>query len=143
MKTCIDLKERFGRKYRVAYEASYEAERGRCARGHEPWLLIIPCRFGHIYPQGGELLAASTNHRGPIAHRLASLPCVRMLQDGDDGINVALNVEDFAKVARVMKPRRRRMLSSEKRVEQTERLRLYRFARAAQIAHDEHERDAA
>jgi hypothetical protein len=131
MSNCIDLKSRFGRQYQIAYEESYEADRGRHARSPEPWLVVIPCQFGHIYPQGGELLAASTNHRGPVANRLASLPCSALVQDGDDGVNVVFHVDDFAAVARVMKPKRRRALSPEKRAQQVERLREYQFKRAA------------
>jgi hypothetical protein len=141
MKSCIDLKERFGQQYQVTYEESYEADRGRRARGHDPWLLIMPCRFGHIYPQGGELLAASTNHRGPVANQLSSLPCVSMLQDGDDGVSIVFHVDDFAEVARLMKPRKRRRLSSEKRAEQSERLRKYRFLPATHDARSDRQLD--
>ena len=143
MKTCIDLKDLFGDRYQVVYEESYEAERGRSARGHEPWLLMIPCKFGHIYPQGGELLAASTDHRGPVANRLVNLPCVRVLQDGDDGVNVVFHVDDLVEVAKVMSARRRRKLSPEKRNEQTERLRKYRFGGAAHDARKGLGRDPA
>ena len=113
MTNCIDLQERFGDRYRVAYDESHEADRGPNARTHDPWLLTLPCRFGHIYPHGGKLLGASTDHRGPIANRLAALSCVHVVQDGDDGINVAFNVAAFDQVAAVMKPKRRRRLTPE------------------------------
>ena len=107
MANCIDLKEKFGQRYRVV-----RSEPGD-TRGRDPWLLAIPCRHGHIYPQGRELLAASTNNRGPIARRLAALPCCRVVQDGDDGINAVFDANDFASVAAVMRPNRRRQLSAE------------------------------
>lgn len=119
MPTCIDLKARFGHRYRVDYEESYRAECGDSARAHDPWLLTIPCRHGHIYPHGGELLAASTNRRGPITNRLAALPCVCVVQDGDDGINVLFHASDLDKVAAILKPKRRRRLSPEHRVKLT------------------------
>ena len=50
---CIDLKGRFGSRYRVEYEESYEAQYRPGARTRDPWLMIIPCRFGHIFPYGG------------------------------------------------------------------------------------------
>lgn len=86
------------------------AERGTRGRGHEPWLLMIPCRHGRIYPHGGAYLGASTDHRGPIANRLTALPFVRIVQNGDDGINVVFRVDDFDQIAELMRPKRRRKL---------------------------------
>lgn len=143
MKTCIDLKRQFGQRYQITCEESYDAERGERARGHDPWLLTIPCRFGHIYPHGGKLLGASTNCRGPVANRLAALPGVRVVQVGHDGINVVFHVNHFAQVAKIIRPRCRRSLSPKKRAEQTERLRQYRFRRATQIAPVGQQCDAA
>jgi hypothetical protein len=142
MKTCIDLKALFGSDYRIAYDESYAAERGDDARRHDPWLLTIPCRFGHIYPQGGSLLGASTDRRGPVANRLAALPCVRVIQDGDDGLNTLFDVTDFDEVAQVMKPRRRRRLTPDQRAERVERLRKYQFGSATHNAGGERRRDA-
>jgi hypothetical protein len=116
MTTCIDLKERFGRRFRLLYEESYTTEN---RRGHDPWLLTIVCRHGHIYPHGRDQLAASTNSRGPIAKRLAALPCVRVVQDGDDGINVVFHIDDFTTVAAIMKPKRRRKLTAEHKAKLT------------------------
>jgi hypothetical protein len=113
MATCIDLKVHFGNRYRTQYEESYYAERGESARVHDPWLVVIPCKYGHIYPHGGEYLAASTTHRGAIANQLAALSCVRVVQDGDDGLNAVFHIGDFDQVAAVMKPKRRRKLSFE------------------------------
>jgi hypothetical protein len=69
---CIDLKERFGQRCRIRYEDTSDRSRAR-----DPWLAMIDCRHGHIYPHGGDQLGDSTNTRGPIAKRLAALPCVR------------------------------------------------------------------
>jgi hypothetical protein len=141
MAQCIDLMEQFGDQYRVAYEESYGAERGDDARRHDPWLLTIECQFGHIYPQGGNLLSASTNRRGPVANRLVALPCVRVIQEGDDGFNVVFHVSDFDEVAAVMKPRRRRRLTPDQRAERVERLRKYQFTPATHDAGGERRRD--
>lgn len=127
MPTCIDLKERFGQRCRIRYEDNGDRHRGR-----DPWLAMIDCRHGHIYPQGGDQLAASTDNRGAIARRLAALPCVRVMQDGDDGINVVFDAADFPTVAAVMKPKRRRSLTPDQIAERTERLRQYRFSTASQ-----------
>jgi len=55
MPTCINLKELLGRRYRVTYEESYRADHGPGARTADPWLMIVPCRYGHIFPHGGQL----------------------------------------------------------------------------------------
>ena len=143
MAKCIDLKEHFGDLYRVVYEESYQAERGHNGRAHDPWLLTIPCRHGHIYPHGGTQLGASTNTLGPIANRLAALPGVRVVQDGDDGVNIVFDVGDFDQVAAVMQPKRRRRLTPEQRAERSERLLKYQLGPATHDAHSERRRDAS
>ncbi len=120
MTDCIDLKDRFGRRYRVVCEESYAAERGEHGRAHDPWLLTIPCQHGHVYPHGDGLLGASTDRRGKITNRLAALSCVREQQDGDDGLNAVFDVDNFDEVATIMKPKRRRKLSPEHRAKLTE-----------------------
>ena len=66
MPTCLNLKERFGANYRIHREEG--------ATIGDPWGLLIPCRYGHIYPWGGDRLAASIDgHKGipPDEHRPA------------------------------------------------------------------------
>ncbi len=106
---CIDLKRQFGRRYRV------RCEEGK-ARISDPWLAVVECRHGHIYPHGGDQLGAATLRRGPVAKRLAALECTEVVADADDGVNVVFDIADFAAVAAVMKPRRRRVLSAEHRL---------------------------
>ena len=129
MSTVIDLRERFGRRYRVGYEPSYRAEHGPNARIHDSWLMIIPCRFGHVFPHGGSTLAASVDGFPKIAGRLKRLTCCRVHQDGDFGeLTVLFDVADFAKVARIMRPRRRRQVSPRER----ERLMAMGFKKGSQ-----------
>ena len=111
--TCIDLKERFGERYRVVNEESHAAAYGPNARTHDPWLLIIPCRHGHVFPWGGDRLAVSTRSRGPIANELAGLDCTAVVQDGSDGYTMTFDMADFPAVAKIVKPRLRRQLSPE------------------------------
>ena len=132
MGNCINLKKLAGRRYRLGYDESYYAERGRGARADDPWLLTMPCRLGHIFPWGSETLAASTNSRGRTAGNLTKLGSTTVVQDGDDGVTVTFPVERFAEVARLMKPRRRRRMSPESRRAAVERLARYRFSAAAQ-----------
>lgn len=124
---CVDLRANFSHEYQVRTDHSNGSL-------HDPWQLMIPCRFGHIYPHGDRLLGVATNGRGPVANRLAALRCVRIVLDGDDGINVVFDVGDFDSVAQVMQPKRRRRLSAEKRAERAERLRNYQFSRATHDA---------
>lgn len=115
MSNCINLRQQFGKVFKVEYEDSYRAERGNGARTPDPWLLIIRCQHGHIFPYGEGRLAASTDRRGPVANRLAGLQCVTLVQDGTDGITAVFDVSDFDRVAEILKPRRRRMLNPEHR----------------------------
>ena len=110
---CINLKERYGDRYKVVYEESYVAQYGPNGRTEDPWLQIIPCVHGHLCPWSGENLAACTNKAGPVAKALKALLFVQVVQDGDDGANMVFPVEHFDEVAHIMKPKRRRRLSEE------------------------------
>ena len=104
---CINLKERFGDRYRVKYEESYYAERPEYRKEEAPWLMIIPCQHGHIGPWGGSTLLVCTRRRGPVTKRLTAQPFGRVVQDGDDGVTVLFDVAYFDQVARIMKPHKR------------------------------------
>ena len=118
---CIDLQVRFGRRYRVT------SEHGRMARRRDPWMLLIPCKFGHLYPFGGDLLAASIDGHSKVAARLRKLSCCRIWQDGDNGeLTVVFDVADLAEVARIIRPRQRRRLSPEQRAQQAARMHAVR-----------------
>jgi hypothetical protein len=112
MATCIDLRERFGSEYRIENDPAYEAEYGRFGRTEDPWMLTIPCKFGEIFPWGGDRLAFGSNGRGSTANQVAGLPFVRVEQDGSDGFTVSFHVDHFAEVAAIVRPKRRRRLSS-------------------------------
>ena len=132
---CINLREQFGRRYKVQYEESYYAEHGPNAWVEDPWLMIIPCRNGHICPWGETTLAACTDKAGPIAKRLKALPFTTTHQDGDDGANVLFEVEHFDEVAEIMIPRRRRQVSEEERRRLAEAGAKYRFRRGYGASH--------
>jgi len=129
---CINLKQRFGKPFKVVYEESYYAQYGGNARTEDPWLMILLCQHGHIYPYGGTKLAVSTDKAGAVAKRIKALPFAEVVQDGDDGANVVFDVSHFEEVARIMKPRRRRRLSPKQRHRNAERLAKYAFRPARQ-----------
>jgi hypothetical protein len=134
---CIDLAEHFGRLYRVRYEESYFAQYGRNARVNDPWLKIIPCQRGHIYPFGGNRLAATTNARGVTARRLAALDFATIHQDGDDGITILFPADRMPEVAALMKPRRRRHVSEAERARLAALGAKYGFQPGTQTRSDE------
>lgn len=128
---CIDLREHFGHKYRVVREESYRAQYGPCARVHDLWLWIIPCRYGHIYPFGRDQLAASVDGFPRVAERLRRLPVGQIHQDGDRGeLTVVFTLEGFPAVAKIIRPRRRRHLSRDQRAKQAAHLARVRPTRA-------------
>jgi hypothetical protein len=111
---CINLKERFGRLFKVRSEESYYAERSQFRAAEAPWLMVIPCVGGEIYPHGGDTLAAFLR-AGPRAERLKRLPCVQVKTVGGDGTTVLFSVDVFDQVVKIIRPRRRRRLSEAQR----------------------------
>jgi hypothetical protein len=99
----MNLKARYGDKYRISREEG--------ADRHDPAGFVIPCKRGHIYVHGPELLGVATNGRGPIVKQLSALPGIRITQDGADGVNAVFSPEQFAAVAAIVRPKRKRKLS--------------------------------
>lgn len=117
---CVDLKERFGRHYRIEWEPG--------SRSRDPWYMQIPCRHnrGHICPWGPDVLAACTNSRR-LTERLARLPYTTVHQDCDDGGNVLFPVDHLPEVAEIMEARKRRRLSEERKAALVEAGRRFRI----------------
>ncbi len=61
----MNLKARYGKSYRIAREEGAEP--------NDPAGWIIPCKRGHIYAHGRELLAVATDRQGPIVKQLLAL----------------------------------------------------------------------
>jgi hypothetical protein len=72
----------------------------------------VPCRNGHLFPAGPDRIGAATNRSGAIVRRLRTIPGVVVEADGEDGANVVFPPAAVRAVARVMKPRSSRKLSS-------------------------------
>ena len=49
MSICIDLRERFGRRFKIVMEESYRAQYGQRARVDDPHYQTIPGGRGHVY----------------------------------------------------------------------------------------------
>ncbi len=113
---CVNLRERFGERYKVVYEESYRADRGERAFAPDPWLMTIPCRYGHILPWTADLLAVSVDGHPIMAGIIRRLSCCQVVQDGDFGeLTVTFALDDFPKIAKIMRPHRRPQLSDEER----------------------------
>jgi hypothetical protein len=112
--TCINLRERFGRRYKIGWDTAYDPKH-RPKDKLDPWMMLILCQRGEIYPYGGDLLAVDIDGRPVTARRLAK-PGLRLVQDGDNEKTFVFPVEQFAQVAKIVKPRRCRQVSdAEKR----------------------------
>ena len=129
---CINLKDRFGDRFKVKYEESYYAVRSKQTI-EDPWRMILLCQYGHICPWGGSKLAACTKRSGRIANKLMALSFIELAQDGDDGTNVVFDAAHFDEVARIMKPRRRRRMSDAQKAAAAERLRQYQPAKGQSV----------
>lgn len=115
VKSVVDLRARFGTRYRIEHDPAYGAEDRRSAKAEEVWLQLIPGRLGHIFPWGGELLGVSTACRGPAANRLAALSYIKIHADGDDGLTATFHLDHFREVARIIRARTTRRLSDAQR----------------------------
>jgi hypothetical protein len=128
--TCINLEERFGRRYRIAWEAGGKTK-PLWPREEWPWLMELRCHGGKAYPWGGELLQAYTDRRRTGA-QLRALPCV-LDAKGDDEVVVRFHVDHIEQVLAILKPYRRRQVSEAER----ERLRALGFQRQGDKSHCE------
>jgi hypothetical protein len=108
MTTCINLRERFGDRFRIGHDPA-AVTWGEKA---DPWMMTIPCVNGTIYPHGGSRLAAKCY--GPTAKKLLTVAGVTVHQQGDREWTLLFDVSSFNEVAEIMKPRKRRHLSPER-----------------------------
>jgi hypothetical protein len=145
---CINLKSTFGHQYQVEYEESYYAQYGPNARTEDPWLMIIPCRWGEIYPWGTSTLALSIEFDAPASRidRLMRLPWIKIHQHGSDGLTILFPLGHFDEIAQIVQPRRRpgpRALSAEHRQRLHEAAANYWFRTVDPERKDAHEESVA
>jgi hypothetical protein len=109
---CVDLQERFGRRYRVRREAD-GATWFETPESERTWLLEIPCRYGVVYPHGDDLLAAAVTSRR-VGVRVRRLPCVLSMR-GDEELLVTFDVDDAEQVLALLKPYRAHVMTEARR----------------------------
>lgn len=112
--TCVNLAERFGDKYKISYDPAFDPH-GKHRDKIDPFDMQIPCRKGTVYPLGGSRLAFEINGRRSLVKELRGLPFLKITQDGDREATFAFDVADFDKVAELVKPHRRPIMSEAQR----------------------------
>lgn len=119
----IDLKARFGDRYRIGHDEAAEHETGG---KQDPWFCLIPCRHGQIYPHSDGRLAVFCDRPRQFG-KLAAIPGVEMSQEGDTEAVFVFPPEAFDRVAVVILPKRRRRLSETQRLAAIVRLRAHQY----------------
>lgn len=88
--------------------------------------MMVKGSFEHVWVQGENQLAfATTVQRGQKMAR--EVPGVRIIQNGDDGVNAAFPLDRFSEVAKRLKLYRKRKVSPEQAAAMKERLRQWQF----------------
>ncbi len=118
-RTCIDLREWAGKRYKWRFEESYKAEKDASVRGDGRWYVEILCKRGLIYPYGDNDLLAYAKGNAPAELRRLGL---KVHQSGDRESTFRFPVERLDEVAKVLQVRSRRVLSPEQRIAASERL---------------------
>jgi hypothetical protein len=126
---CVNLQERFGKRYRITFDPAYSPKHVPHDK-LDPWAMLIPCQRGIIYSHGGDLLTVEVEGRRVTANRLRQLDCTTTCQEGDSFLAVTFHAAEFDDVAAIMKPRRRRQVSDAERL----RLASIGFQQTAQPA---------
>ena len=127
--TCVDLWRTFGSKYRIQTDPAYDPA-GVRRENLDLWYFTIPCRFGTIWAHGGEMLCVDIDYHGRTARKVGAIPGVRLRFDGSREKTFIFPVALFGKVAKLVKPYRRRQLTPKQRAEAAKLLAPYRFAKA-------------
>ena len=104
---CFDLRP-WAKKhgYKTQYDPSYYAETNAEAKGDGRWYVEIPCKYGLIYPMGGNRLQVyfSSRLEDKIKAIYGAFP-----KNSDPGARVYIfPVSELEKVAGIVKPRKRR-----------------------------------
>ena len=124
--TCIDLWRTFGREYKIGTDPAYDTDGLRRAN-LDPWYFTVPCRFGTIWPHGGDMLCVDINYHARTAKKVGAIPGVRMKLDGDSEKTFIFPAAMFVEVAKLVKPYRRRQMTPEQREAAAKRLAPHRF----------------
>jgi hypothetical protein len=103
----IDLKQCFGQRFRIVRDPAASE------RSQDPWYWVIPCRYGEIYPLGGQMVAAMVASIRVALELERRTPGLCRYQTAEDAIVFVFEVGLVEVVAARIGARRRRTLSRE------------------------------
>lgn len=124
--TCVNLWRMLGDEYKISTDPAYD-KAGIRRVNLDPWYFTIPCKYGTIWPYGGDVLAIEIDYHNPTAQKVRAIPGVKVKHDGDKEKTFLFPLRLFADVARLCHPYRRPRLTPEQKAERAERLRQYHF----------------
>jgi len=117
-KPAVDLKKDYGDRYKIALDPAGQDEyNGK----RDPWMYIIPCKYGNIYPYSAkgdkpELLGFWCTGSGKRQQIKEQFPHFKVHSWSDDGEAIFLFPRsDLDALAELAKPRRKRVVSAEER----------------------------
>ena len=113
----INLKEKFGDKYRITKDPAVE----KGTKKVDPIYWIIPCRLGEIFPYGGKYLAVMVT-KPRIAQQMKKWKELEVTQDAEDAVIFKFHVKDFDKIAERVLPHKRPKISNSERAKRSQRM---------------------
>lgn len=106
----INLHEMYEKSYKIGFDPTVLAYP---ELKKDPDYRIIPCRFGEIYSYSSELLAVWVNGNKRIQRMKREIPELIFKNNGDGEAVFLFHPELFKKIAKFVKPFRKRHLSPE------------------------------
>jgi hypothetical protein len=116
MADCVNLVKRFGKMYRIRYDPAF-VPAGKHRKKIDPWVFIIPCKYGTVYPHGGGYLAIDIDHHPVVSRQVGDLPGCELIQDGDQEKTLRFHAKHLKIVAGIVHPYRKPNMSNSQREE--------------------------
>lgn len=107
--TCVNLKDTFGSQFRIIYDPVSGPKPSK-----DPWMMMIPCKYGEIYPHGGTRLTFECRS-GKIIGQLRRHPKFTIKQDGDGEASFLFEADDLPLLEDELQPKKRRVVSEAQR----------------------------
>lgn len=123
----MNLKQLYGKRYRVTLDESWEHEKEEGKSLNEWRYHEIKGKFGTLYPYSKDQLTCLFTSL-IIANRFNNRGW-KVIQSGDTEINIFIPFENVEEVLRAIRPKKRRQLSDDQKKVNAERLRRFYFGR--------------
>jgi hypothetical protein len=121
-----NLRALFGDRFQIGHDPAAET----AAERNDPWMMMLPCENGVIYPHGANRLAVECKTK--TAHKLMAISAITVQQHGDTECTLLFNLAMADQVFGIVKPRKRRKLSEEQKAANVERLKDHQFQNGTQ-----------